>query len=78
MTLCKVCLSKGMIPKCPFCGRKAVFKKSKLTKIKEASEKERIRLNEKAYNNFKKTNSEGSGCKSFDTDVRRTHGDWKE
>lgn len=75
---CKVCNKLGMIPKCPFCGRAVTVKKTKRQKLKEESLRERVRLNQLAYNNFRNTNSDGSGCETFDQDVRETIGDWKD
>jgi hypothetical protein len=80
MVSCSVCFEKGLIPKCPFCGRAGSFKhkkrKSNMEKILTAKEKEREKLNQKAYDNFRKANAVGSGCESFDEDVKATHGDW--
>lgn len=77
---CKICKNKGLNPKCPFCER-VLLKikrktKTKMQKIIESRERERYKMNEKAYENFQKTNATGSGCSSFDADVRETHGDW--
>lgn len=77
---CKVCNRKGMIPKCPFCGRKPLHskKKPKLQRIKDAAEKRDQLLNELAFHNFQKSNSEGSGHEPFDEQVKRAVGDWKQ
>lgn len=78
---CQICYDGGMVPRCPFCGRK--YKKAKtphekrVEKIRKDALRERIKLNEQAKENFKKSCSKGSGCESFDNDVRNTAGDWE-
>jgi hypothetical protein len=74
---CKICKNDGLKPKCPFCGRKARPKrKTNMQKIIESRERERLKMNEQAFINFKKSKSIGSGCNDFDDDVKSTHGDW--
>lgn len=79
MLNCRVCHCMGMIPKCPFCGRKIdnSKRKSRREQARERGFRERIKMNQAAFNNFKKVNAEGSGCTSFDQDVQDTIGDWR-
>ena len=75
---CKVCMKQGMLPSCPFCKRKASTHKTKKQKLKDEAFRERIRLNQLAYTNFKKINAAGSGLESFDTEIKDTIGDWRK
>lgn len=79
---CKICKNKGFNPRCPFCGRSCRptsedRKKHALELLKRNTERERAKLNARAHKQFKDIQAKGSGCESFDQELKDTLGDWK-
>jgi hypothetical protein len=80
---CKVCKNHGFKPRCPFCGRSCrptseERKAHQLQLIKDNAEREKARLNQQAHKQFKNIQAKGSGCESFDQQLKDTLGDWLE
>jgi hypothetical protein len=79
MKNCQICHGIGFYPRCIMCGQQgAKPRKSKISIIKDAAARDRLKLNVQAYKTFRKTQSSGSGCESFDSEIKDTCGDWKE